>query len=557
MFNWLRMGWDKLRSYVTSPLSGHGGTLLRGGGGSAAGQVVNPQTALALSAVYRAVRLYGEVHGTLPLGVYSKTGKRRQYYDTHPTHRVLHLQPNPEMTGMTFWPLMEAYRLLWGNAYAEIEWNGRAQCIGLWPLAPWRVVPMLDDDRQVIEFRVDGRRTVQKKDIVHLPNFSWCGTHGMSTIEFGVKSLGRALGAQDYGGKFFENGAVPRGLYKHPGRMEKPARDNFRKEMREENGKENSNSIGILWEGMEFQQVSMKPEDAQALETSKAGVLDICRWFNTPPQMLMELEFVKYATAEQGDLEFVKYGIIPLCTAWEQELNNKLLIWPDTYCKHSLEGLLRGDTAARMTWYKGMREIGVYSPNDILELEDMNPVGPEGDIRVVDGAYIPLSQLDAFWEAKSQAGTTHEVQNPESGPEKKSPDARTPPAPPSKGGESRSPKGSRKKTKLEEDPFFQSELARMERRERKALAKAAKRPGELLKWMDDFYLRHADVMVEVLTPAVSGFLELDDADPTVAEAVLSVVRTKVEASKAAILDAAGVPPDEFEAAMSALCSIGR
>lgn len=193
MFDWLRGSWNKLRSYVTSPVGT--GTITRNGGGSAAGQAVTPQTALLLSAVYRAVRLYGEVHGTLPLGVYQKSGKRREYYDSHPTHKVLHMQPNPEMTGMTFWPLMEAYRLLHGNAYAEIEWNGRAQCIGLHPLAPWRVMPVLNEDYQTIEFKVDGTRTVYKKDMIHLPNFSWCGTHGLSTIQFGVKSLGRALAA--------------------------------------------------------------------------------------------------------------------------------------------------------------------------------------------------------------------------------------------------------------------------------------------------------------------------------------------------------------------------
>lgn len=560
MFDWLRTGWNKLRSYVTSPLGG-AGTLTRNGGGSAAGQAVTPQTALLLSAVYRGVRLYGRLHGTLPLGVFSKGGKRRKYYDSHPTHRVLHLQPNPEMTGMTFWPLMEAYRLLHGNAYAEIEWNGRAQCIGLWPLGPWRVQPVLNEAQQVIEFRVDGRRTVAKKDMIHIPNFSWCGTHGLSVVEFGVQSMGRSLGAQAYGGKFFENEGVPRGLYSHPGRMEKPARDQFRKEMRENNGGANANSIGILWEGMTFQPVSIKPEDAQALETSQAGVIDVCRWLDTPPHLLFELDRATYANAEQGDLEFLKYGVTPMCTSWEQELNIKLLAWPDLYCKHSFEGLLRADSAGRSAWFKSMRETGAYSVNDILEYEDMDPIGPAGDIRVVNAAYIPLDRIDAYWEAKSQPGATSG--EPVGGtsspgdvpPGGKPPDARTPPAPPSKGGEKKPAKrrlDAAMEADLFADPFFAAEWSRMLRRENKALERAAKKPAEFMAWMDDFYQKHELAAFEGVGPAVSDFYERHDLDSSEIDMDLrTILMVHSRRSKAALLAAMEVPADQFEASIQA------
>lgn len=555
MLGWFNKAWQALsRVWRDMPLSDHKVLDWLGTGTmSAAGEEVTAQTAMLISGVYRAVQLYGEVHGTLPLGVYSRSGKRRKYVDSHPTHYVLHQRPNPETTAMTFWCLQEAYRHFHGASYAEIEWNGRGQCIGLWQIEPWRVTPRRNADSKLLEFVVtgglNGSRTVAAKDMVHIPNFSWCGAHGMSTIGFARESLGRILGAGRFASNAFESGGIPQGMVKHPGKMEKQARDNFRKEWRE-NAIKNRGGVGILWEGMDWVNMTMKAEDMQFLATLKDGTIDVCRWFNTPPHLLFELERAINNNAETGDLGFAKYGVIPLCLRWEQELNYKLLT-DDLYCKHSFEGLLRGDSAARTTFMKAMREMGVFSPNDICEIEDLDDIGPQGDVRVVNSTYIPLHLVDEYWQNKSKptpgrpGGAPNDM--PPGGADP-APDATPADSPPASGG---APQPSKRPVKpLEADPFYRSELARMQRREHKALRKAAKSPREFLAWMETYYQKHAELLREVLYAPVANRLEMDDPDLTAA-AVGNLVDVYVAGTKAELLRAAEVPAAKLEASIEA------
>lgn len=490
---WLSDGWQKLSSMFRSSVSAVGGISWLQFPNSSSGESVTAENSLLLTAVFRAVRIYAEAQLSMPIGVYSKVNGKRVYQEMDPSNRLLSLQPNPVMTASTFWALKEVYRLLWGNFYAEIEWNGRGEPKWLWPVEPWRVTVRLNGETNQKEFVIDGKRVVQNDSMIHIMDFSLDGMVGVSRITWGRESLGRSLAAQRYGGSFFKNDATPRGLVKHPGKMERPARDNFRKEWRESGGGEKAGSVGVLWEGMDFLQITMPYEDSQFLATSEAGVDDVARLFGIPPHRLAQMDRATYANGEQGDIEFVKYSLVPVCVTTEQELNTKLVNWPVKYFKHTLEGFLRGDSAARAAWYKSMQELGVYNANRICEIEDIDGVGPDGDVYYVNAAYIPTSIVADYWKAKSKPGSGN--LGPAAGPNDSNP--ADPQQPPIK-AKPVAPAALPQRKKLGEDPFFLAELGRMQRRENKAIERAAKQPNKFLDWVQEFIPKHRELLSEVL-----------------------------------------------------------
>lgn len=574
MFGWLRnKSLQMLSAVVRYALTDCSlATILSGGMRSKAGQDVTAETSLLLSGVFRAVTLYGECMGTMPCGVYRRGFSRRKYYSDHPTHAVLHSRANPEMTSITYNCLMQTYRLLHGNAVAEIEWNGRGQCIALWPIEPWRLTITRDRETKRLLYTVQGdqgQRTLGARDVIHIPNFSWCGVHGLATIRFARESIGRTLAAGENQSATLDAGGVPAGWFKHKSRMDKPARDNFRKEMRENNVKDKG-AIGILWEDMDYVKSGFNAKDLEFLGTLENGMYDISNFFGVPPHMLGLLERAINNNAEVGDLSWVKYSILPLCNRHEQEYNEKLLT-DDLYAKHSVEGLLRGDTTARAAWYKEMRGLGIYSTDDILDFEDMDPIGGEvGRLRVINAAYIPIDRLDDYWEAKSQPGASAPdvIEDPDGGDKKpeKQPGQQQPPAGKKKsdeddqenqGGDTpRSPKPTKK---LDQDPFFQSEWQRMLRRENKAIQKAAKRemqlrseqkPGEFLAWIDEFCGKHQGLLMEVLKEPTDALYGDDPLDLSGFNALGSIVCRHMMATRLGLMLASEVPANQFEATIA-------
>ena len=67
-------------------------------GSSVAGKSVTARTAIQVSAVYACVRVIAETVASLPLSLYQETAEGSQKAIKHPLYRLLHDEPNPEMT---------------------------------------------------------------------------------------------------------------------------------------------------------------------------------------------------------------------------------------------------------------------------------------------------------------------------------------------------------------------------------------------------------------------------------------------------------------------------
>ena len=384
-------------------------------GGSSSGKRVNERSAMQMTAVYSCVRILSEAVASLPLHVYKYTETGTAKATEHPLYTILHDEPNPEMTSFVFRETLMTHLLLWGNAYAQVIRNGRGDVIGLYPLMPDRMTVDRDDKgRLYYEYMVSGddapinkKSTVRlsPSDVLHIPGLGFDGLVGYSPIAMAKNAIGLAIATEEYGSKFFANGAAPSGVLEHPGTLKDPAR--IRESWQQTfGGSANSNKIAVLEEGMKYTPISISPEQAQFLETRKFQINEIARIFRVPPHMVGDLEKSSFSNIEQQSLEFVKYTLDPWVSRWEQSIARALFSADEKkkyYVKFNLDGLLRGDYQSRMNGYAIGRQNGWMSANDIRELENLDRIPEEegGDLYLINGNMLPLKQAGAFADTEN------------------------------------------------------------------------------------------------------------------------------------------------------------
>lgn len=381
-------------------------------GHTTSGKAVTEMSAMQMTAVYSCVRILSEAVAGLPLQLfrYNENGGREKALD-HPLYRLLHDEPNPEMTSFVFRETLMSHLLLWGNAYAQIVRNGRGEVLGLYPLMPNKM-KVARDERGNLYYEysrtTEDTNTLGKKqkvilrpsDVLHIPGLGFDGLVGYSPIAMAKNAIGLAIATEEYGAKFFANGATPGGVLEHPGIIKDPQkiRDSWNAAYQ---GSANAHKVVVLEEGMKYQSIGISPEQAQFLETRKFQINEIARIFRVPPHMVGDLEKSSFSNIEQQSLEFVKYTLDPWVVRWEQAMTRVLLLdseKPRYFIKFNLEGLLRGDYQSRMNGYAIGRQNGWMSANDIRELENLDRIPAEegGDLYLINGAMTKLADAGAF-----------------------------------------------------------------------------------------------------------------------------------------------------------------
>lgn len=380
-------------------------------GGSTAGKNVTERSAMQMTAVYSCVRVLSEAVAGLPLHLYKYTqnGGKEKSID-HPLYFLLHDEPNPEMTSFVFRETLMTHLLLWGNAYAQIIRNGKGEVIALYPLMPNRMTVDRDENgRLYYKYYRGNDEAIRNKeyevilspyDVLHIPGLGFDGLVGYSPIAMAKNAIGLAIATEEYGAKFFANGAAPSGVLEHPGTLKNP--DKVRESWNATfGGSHNANKVAVLEEGMKYTPISISPEQAQFLETRKFQINEIARIFRVPPHMVGDLEKSSFSNIEQQSLEFVKYTLEPWLVRWEQSMVRSLLTPSEKqeyFIKFNVDGLLRGDYASRMSGYATARQNGWMSANDIRELENLDRIPAEegGDLYLINGNMTKLADAGIF-----------------------------------------------------------------------------------------------------------------------------------------------------------------
>lgn len=368
---------------------------------------VTEEKALGIDAVFACVNLYARTLASMPLLLYEKTpdGKRRAV--NHPLYRLLHNEPNPNMTSHNFRKIMEASLKLWGNAYAWIEFDNNWRVKYLWTLLPGNVFPQRSLQTgelfyDAVLYNGESRR-FRAYEMVHIPGLGFDGISGRSPVRQFAETMGFNLDIKSYGRKFFKNGARPSGVLQHPGSLSEEAQKRLENKFdKRYSGIENTGKTILLEEGMTYHQIGVPPEEAQFIESRKYSVEEIARIYGVPPHMIGDLEHATFSNIESQDINFAKHSIVPECVNWEQELMRKLLN-DDEQARYeiefNMEGLVRGDMESRYRAYAIGRQWGFLTADDIRAKENMSNVDGGGI------TYVPLNMIsselaDSYWKAR-------------------------------------------------------------------------------------------------------------------------------------------------------------
>lgn len=352
-------------------------------GPSDAGVRVTSETALNYTAYWACVRLISKSIASLPCILYERMERGKKRAVNHPLYRLLHDEPNPDMDAYTYIETL-IYHLIAnnGNAYSFIEWDpSRTEIRALWPMDPSRVTKGRDPETREIRYLYqsdNGPVEIPAYRVWHIPGFGYDGLVGYTPLTYARNQIGLAIAAERMGAHLFKNGLTLGGVVTHPGVMSTQAQDNFRAMLAgRHQGVDKAHEILVLEEGMKYDKNSLPPEDAQMLETRKFQRNEIATFFGVPPHKIGDLERATFNNIEEQNLEYVIDCIRPIVIRIEKSANRQLLL-PDEkagfFTEYLLEGLLRGDSSARASFYKELYYLGALSPNDIREKENMNPI---------------------------------------------------------------------------------------------------------------------------------------------------------------------------------------
>lgn len=352
------------------------------GGSTAGGNSISPDKAMKLATVWACVRLRSETIASLPFHL---RDDNKDLAKDHPLYRILHDQPNADMTASEFWEAMVASQELDGNGYALILRNTLKTVIALEFLDPEHMHVSRSNVGKIDYTYKKGTKNevvYDEEDILHLKGFSLDGLVGLSAIKYQSDVIGGQIDANNAANSEFKNNLKAGGFLKTGEKtLNKEQRERLRQNLATFGEPQNAGKWMVLESGMEpasASHIRISAQDAQLLENRRFGIEEICRTFKTPPQLIYHMD---KASSWASSLE--------------QMVTRKLLT-PEERKKYSpkfsVEGLLRADSAARSAFYSQLLQNGVMTRNEVRALEDL-PAHTGADQLTVQLNLTPIELL--------------------------------------------------------------------------------------------------------------------------------------------------------------------
>lgn len=362
---------------------------------------VTEQSAMTLPWAYSAINVLSDTLAHVPLELRQKTksGGSVPAVD-HIMYDLVHNNPSANMTSFNWRKTMEAHRDGWGNGYTWIRRRSGTMYASFELLMPDRTdVKFSKESTDILyetKLRDDSTEQILAIDMLHVPCMTFDGVVGMSPPAVLKSAFQSGLNMQRFGNLFFGQGANPKAIIESDlgGNNYSERAKEFKKAW---GGLDNAHGTPVLPKGFTYKPITINPEDAQFLETMKFNRSVIAGIYRVPAHLINDQEKNTFTNAVEMDLSFAKHSMVPIYTAWEQELNRKLLTPKERadgyFFKFNMNALLRGAQKDRFEAYHYALQDGWMTRNQVRRLEDQETDDPMLDEYLMPANMLPASQL--------------------------------------------------------------------------------------------------------------------------------------------------------------------
>lgn len=367
-----------------------------------AGNDVNEESALQMSAVYACIRILSDTVAHLPLKLYRRQGDGREEVTGTRLTDLFKFAPNPEMSAFRWKQVSMGHLCAWGNSYNYVSRDAANRVVDLWPLRPDKMEVKRDQASGELKYvyrKTDGiQEVLTTRDVWHIPGFGFDGVLGYSPIMLARQGIGLGLAAEEYAARFFGNGANVGLIVKTQKKMGADSQARLQKSLAQGySGLGKAHKLMVLEEGMDVEKIGIDPEAAALIAQRNFSVTDICRWYRIPPHMVAQLDRATFSNITEEGINFARHTITPWVALIEGEMNRYFFTPAERktkYWEFDLNGLMRGDFKSRMEGYVQAVSNGIMTRNEVRQLENLNAVsGKGGNILTVQLAMTNLDDV--------------------------------------------------------------------------------------------------------------------------------------------------------------------
>ena len=333
--------------------------------------------AMRLSAVYGCVNIISNSIALLDAKVIKDLDGKKIEVKDHPLNQILNLKPNDKYNHFNFVKLLFESLILRGNGYAYIERDEKLRVKALHLIDPDFVQPMPQDDGTVKYLVAGMKSAVDSYNMIHLFLHVDNMMRGISVLKYADMALTGAFDAEKHSDQFFKSGAGLLGVLKASAPLTNEQKRQVLESWRMSMNNVAGGGVAVIPQGLDFQSISVSPEDAQLLDARKYSTIQICQFFGVSPWKIFDYSHTSYNSLEQADLSFIQDTIMPYVRLFEDELSRKCFLPSEigeVYVNYDFEVLLSADKKTEAEYFKTLLVNGVLTINDVRSKLGYTPI---------------------------------------------------------------------------------------------------------------------------------------------------------------------------------------